>query len=272
MKTKRLLPLLLAATLLAAGCTSNETSDPADNSSSAETSGAAAVTDAVDTIETAEPADAATIENTAPTAEAATTEVPATEEAAQTAESGISDEKTVFEAGTWLLYDVYTDESIPTGYCFMNEDGVSGSALLYQDKTNVSFEYEIGVNEVNVTIDGESFTVAIVGGDPAYAMFESDFGRSDMIYLSEATEADMPEFYSDVELYEMAQEYYTAKTGTEPSGAASWTNQDGTVSIELDVEDEIVAAYTVDRWSTVGTDDITGEEINFLDLLLQQGE
>ena len=269
MKMKKLLPLLLAAALLNTGCSSDEVSSAASDVTE---EGAGSVV--IDTIETADaPA----------TAEApAIDEAPATTEAsaADTIEAAVTETtetKTVFEAGTWMLYEVQDEESIPVGYCFMSEDGMSGNNILFEDGEGYSFEYEIGINEINVTVDGTETIVPIVGGDPAYVMLDiPDCGRVDMVYLSDITQADIPEFYSNEELGLMAQEYYTILNGSTPQGIGTESTADNMVLIHLydNMEDHIAtcAWYKVDRWSTAGTDEIMLNEINLLDTLTRQAE
>ncbi len=266
MKMKRLLPLLLTAAVIATGCTSDEISSDIVTK---ESDTSEVVIDTVETNEAMAPAAGPATEEAAHT-----TEAPSTEEV--TAEpSAPEEDKTVFEAGTWTLYEITAiDERIPIGYCFMNDDGMSGENLLFEDGTGYRFEYEIGINEIRVTVDGENVTVPIAGGDPSYVMLDiPDCGRVDMVYFSDATKADIPEFYSNEQLGLMAQEYYAILNDHTPSCIGTSTNADGTVTIHLfdSFEDHNATSawYTVDRWSTVGTDDIMGDEVNFLHTLLQ---
>ena len=261
MKMKKLLPMLLAAAVFATGCASDEISSDIVTE---DTDTTEVVIDTIETDEASAPAAA----------------VPATEDAAPTEEAAVTEEsidekKTVFPAGTWMLYEITPlDEVIPIGYCFTNADGVSGENLLFEDGDGYQFEYEIGINEIFVTVDGQNVTIPVVGGDLSYTMLDiPDLGRVDMVYLSEITRADIPEFYSNTELGEMAQQYYTILTGYTPSCIGTRSNADGTVTIHLydnmGDHNSTSAWYTVDRWSTVGTDDIMGDEVNFLHTLLQ---
>ncbi len=262
MKMKRLLPLLLAAALLNTGCSSDEMSQGVVSD---EESNVSVVIETIETDEASAPAaapatdDAASEEVTDPTQET---------EAAETEE-----DKLVFPAGTWILYEVQDSDLIHIGYCFTNDDGVSGNTLMFEDGEGYSFEYEIGINEIFVTVDGQNVTVPIVGGDISYTMLDiPDCGRVDMVYFSEATQADIPEFYSNEELGLMAQQYYTVLHNYTPQCVGTETNLDGTVTIQLydsfEDHNSTCAWYTVDRWSTEGRDYITDEEINFLHTLL----
>ncbi len=263
MKMKRLLPLLLAAALLNTGCSSDEVSESvAGDEEYTET----VVIDTIETDENSAPAaapateEAATEENTVPTQEAETAEA--------------EEDKLVFPAGIWMLYEITViDERIPIGYCFTSDDGLSGENWLFEDGSGYQFEYEIGINEIFVTVDGQNVTVPIVGGDLSYTMLDiPDCGRVDMVYFSEGGKADIPEFYSNEELGELALQYYTALYDYTPGCVGTQSNDDGTVSIQLydSLEDHnsTSAWYRVDRWSTEGWDDISGEEINFLAALL----
>ena len=264
MKMKRLLPLLLAAALLNTGCSSDEVSESvAGNEENTDT----VVIDTIETDENSAPAAApAPVTEEADTAEAEVTEETVTAEA--------DEDKTVFPAGIWMLYEItVVDERIPVGYCFTNDDGLSGENWLFEDASGYQFEYEIGINEIFVTVDGQNVTVPVVGGDLSYTMLDiPDCGRVDMVYFSEGGKADIPEFYSNEELGELALQYYTTLYDYTPGCVGTQSNEDGTVTIQLydSLEDHnsTSAWYRVDRWSTEGWDDITGEEINFLAALL----
>lgn len=260
MKMNRLLPLLLAASVLATGCSSDDVS-----SAVSDTAKESAETVVIDTTETDD--------SSAPAAATATEEAETAAPTAEATEEAQAEDKPVFPAGTWMLYEVYEEELIPIGYCFTNDDGVSGNNLLFEDGEGYSFEYEIGTNEILVTVDGEETIVPIAGGDLTYVMLDiPDCGRVDMVYFSDIAQADIPEFYSNIELCGLAQQYYAALNDYTPLGVDTQTNADGTVSIHLydnmDTHIATLARYKVDRWSTEGWDDITGEEINFLHTLL----
>ena len=264
MKMKRLLPLLLAAAMLNTGCSSDEVSQSVVSDAESTES---IVIDTIETNEASAPAAAP-----APvTEEAATEEVTAPAVEAETAET--EEDKTVFPAGTWVLYEVQDSDLIHIGYCFTNDDGVSGNTLMFEDGKGDSFEYEIGINEIFVTVDGQNVTVPVVGGDLSYVRLDvPEWGRVEMVYFSEGTQEDIPEFYSNEELGLMAQQYYTALHNYTPQCVGTETNLDGTVTIQLydsfEDHNSTSAWYTVDRWSTEGRDYITGEEINFLHTLL----
>ena len=264
MKMNRLLPLLLAVSVLGTGCSSDELSSA--GSDTAKESSDTVVIDTIETDENSAPAAAP-----APATEEAETAAPTIE---ATQETQVED-KTVFPAGTWVLYEVQDSDLIHIGYCFTNDDGVSGNNLMFEDGEGYYFEYEIGTNEIFVTVDGQNVTVPVVGGDLSYVRLDiPDCGRVEMVYFSEGTQEDIPEFYSNEELGLMAQQYYTVLNDYTPQCVGTQTNLDGTVTIQLydsfEDHNSTSAWYTVDRWSTVGWDDITGEEINFLDTLLDE--
>ncbi len=265
MKMKKLLSLMLVSAALATGCASVEVSSDAD------TDEADVQTIVIDTIETDE-SDAPAAAPVPVTEEAVTTEYADTEESASASQA----EKTVFPAGTWMLYEVTAlDELIPIGYCFTNDDGRSGENWLFEDGSSYQFEYEISINEIRVAVDGQDVIVPVAGGDLSYVMLDiPDCGRVDMVYFSDGTRADVPEFYSNEQLGLMAQQYYTILNEYTPSCVGTQNNADGTVTIHLydsfEDHNSTSAWYTVDRWSTVGTDDILGEEINLLHVLMHE--
>lgn len=238
MKMKKMLPLLLAA-VIATGCTSDGvTSVPQ--------------TDTRDT----------TANNTT---------------SADTQENTLPDEdRTVLLTGTWELYSVSEDDTrIQIGYGFTGDDGMSGEIVLFEDKTTFQFGYMIGINEIDVSIGSEMYTFPIAGGDQSFLMLDiPDIGRIDMAYMSDVTREDIPEFYSNEELGQMAQQYYTALYDYTPSCVGTRMNPDNTVTIQLydnmGDHNSTSAWYTVDRWSTEGTDDISGDAVNFLHVLIQE--
>ncbi|MGN0688532.1 MAG: hypothetical protein ACI4KA_10555 [Oscillospiraceae bacterium] len=242
---KKFSPFIIAAVMLCASCTDSGNSSTAEADNSSQTSSAT--------------------QNTSVTA-SDIAEV--TGEAS--ADNGTSSELTVqeteaasFKEGVWLS----RYNGTPSGYYIMYSDGKGGRTLGFEVGTGVGFEYELGADEVMFhygdALDNTPYTITENTADKV-SLKDADGAVLEMTYDG-TLDPDALEFYSNMQLCEMALSYYSALTGYTPSSVASQTNEDGTVTIQLydnlGDHNSTSAWYTVDRFTAEGTDDITGERI-----------
>lgn len=174
-----------------------------------------------------------------------------------------SEFKNYFKPGTWR------GES---GYYFFNEDGESGSTSSYDIGIGVAFRYEVMSRSegfVNMHMGAEDNSEGVVISDKTEDSFTLTWGdgRAEKLTYVTPLGADELRFYTDEELIQIALKYYAANNdGYTPKNAGVQYNEDGSVTIQLydSLEDHnsTAAWYTIDRVVLIGTDDISGEDID----------
>ncbi len=228
---KRFTPVLLAAILFCSAC--KNTNIPT-NSNISQTSSVTESSSATETTDS-EPVD--------------------TEEA----------DKEMFTSGVWKV----ATEGIPTGYYIIYEDGKGGATIDFETNIGSAFEYSISDNEVTFSFgSADNKTVCkILSNEKTHLKLEFPDGVIKELWHDEnlSPDPDALVFYSNIELCDMALNYYTANNDYTPSGVAAVTNPDGTVTIQLydnlGDHNSTAAWYTVDRFTAKGTDDNSGETI-----------
>ncbi len=226
---KKFTALIIMTALLCTGCSNSDTA-----------SGSSASDSATSAVDSSSPADIS-----------------------QSTEAGVTAQS--FKAGVW---DVETN-NIPTGYYTMYDDGKSGSTLEFDMGTGVDFEYEIGTSTVIFRFgDTESETVfnCTESDGSGYYKFSNDEGNTLEIRYNPALKEEELFFYSNMNLCELALDYYIAHYNYAPNSVAVQCNEDGTVTLHLydnlGDHNSTYAWFTVDRFTAKGTDDTNQTEIN----------
>ncbi len=203
--------LLLAAALTAsAGCKAAE-------------SGSDITTEAMPTVEaSAEVTAAVSAEDTA---SAATTTAAVTEEAPE-------EDIPTLTAGIWEAYF----NGIPDGYYIIYADTMGGSTISFDTGTGVPFAY--GFTEEGIAFSAGAVDSLIYYAAESLSENEAVFTREDGTVLtlkhrSEGGVEELPFFYSNLEIEELAVSYYERTYGATPPSAASHTEADGSVTVQL---------------------------------------
>ena len=244
-----------------------------------ETSGTETTTSAVETTTETSSTAEETTQTTATTAEttvtSTTTETTVTTTVSQTTTVAVAnaeatapapEEETAqkFEPGIWWS----TSSDGDRYFCFYTGSS-SGS---FQDQENglgMAFSYEIS-DEENIIIfhigDAESSErVQAVFADSNTAVLTWSNGSTETLSYQGLGNFDTFHFYSNLELCEMALDYYESRYAYRPEDASAEVQADGKIAVQLydslDDHNSTSAWYTVDRFTAQGTD-IMGNTVN----------
>ncbi len=168
-------------------------------------------------------------------------------------------------SGVWLAEG--EDEN---RYFFFADEENCGSYVSQSEGIGMGFDYEIQENGLLLHIGDteDNSPVLLDWEDEDHVTFTWESGYSEnLTYLGEQTAAEF-QFYSDIQLCEMALDYYELQTGYRPGMVSSTVNEDGTVTIQLydNLGDHNATSdwYTVDRYTAIGTN-LLDEEIRLTD-------
>lgn len=170
----------------------------------------------------------------------------------------------VFRKGTWFLsqgeagiayMSFFEDGKTGIGYNLIQGDEQNYAYNLVENILTISFDdYEDSIISENVEQLDEDTIVINVWNDEPYVL----------TYVSEKTSEEF-EFFSAIELYDLAIDYYEKTEEGEVSGSALTIkgNADMTVTVELRAKnsDEIVASYVVSSLNAGGINELTGEKV-----------
>ena len=242
---------ILTAAAVITGCQTKENAPSSDGAEST-ASKSASTTSKAATAEADTPV--------AATAEAETPVVVVTAEpAAPTAEVSAPEDEAVtpIKPGTWRGTD---------SYFFFNDDGRSVSTIDFSDRRSFEFEYELTQNGhmiLRSTATGESVSLSYtIDGDTLSLMNDINGSAIDLLYVSEKN-VDTFKFYTNNELCIIAQRYYESNLANSVESIVFHINDDGTLTVRFNENDENPASYTIDRVTLLGTDDITQTPADF---------
>lgn len=163
------------------------------------------------------------------------------------------------------------------GYYIFREDG-SGAVSSFELGIGVAFQYEVRSSGILFNMGAvDSITQAKVSdiAEDSFTLTSLDGSAERLFYVSDRTDDFV--FYTDEELQKLALAYYEANFSYSPSSCGIRQNEDGTATIQLydSLQDHnsTSAWYTVDRVSLVGTDDLSGCEVDlngYVDSLYSQ--
>ncbi|MBR0485466.1 MAG: hypothetical protein IJJ69_11960 [Oscillospiraceae bacterium] len=169
-----------------------------------------------------------------------------------------------FEPGIWWSISSEGERY----FCFYTANH-AGSFQDQESGLGMAFSYD--------TTDDENILIFHIGDAESSERVQASFPDSNTAVLTwenGSTETlsyqglgnfDTFHFYSNLELCEMALDYYEAKYAYRPADASAEIQADGKISIQLydNMEDHISTSawYTVDRFTAQGTD-IMGNTIN----------
>lgn len=168
-----------------------------------------------------------------------------------------------FEAGIW-------EASSSDGqryFCF-DGDADSGSFRDQENGIGMAFTYEVEDENTILFHIGESsdktrVTVNFSGTEQATLTWAN--GNTEKISYLGLGNFNTFHFYSNVELCEMALDYYEAQTGYRPGDAEAQVQADGFIAIQLydnmGDHNSTSAWYTVDKYTAKGTD-LTGTPVD----------
>ena len=201
---------------------------------------------------------------------ATTTTMPVTAPPAETAAAAVTapPNETVtvshkFEAGIWEASS--SDEH--RYFCF-DADTDSGSFRDQENGLGMAFNYEVEdentiIFHIGETSDNTRATVTFSGTEQATLTWEN--GSVEKISYLGLGNFNTFHFYSNVELCEMALNYYEKQTGYRPGDAAAQVQADGLIAIQLydnmGDHNSTSAWYTVDKYTATGTD-LTGNPVD----------
>lgn len=246
---KKRLTILLAAALLCTGCANKTSSEN------------------LDSLKSADSATSATSGTTAPEIPAADSETSGTSSAeTENPASSEAPSDSTGKAGGLFKYGVWRTDS---AYFIFNEEG--GRTVEFELGIGIPFRVEpveSGSNEVVFHMAAEDnntvfrFSVA----DEDNITLSLDDSSFTLVYLP-GVDADNFIFAGDERLRLLALAYFYDHTGYAPTCADVTSNPDGTATVHLydTFEDHTATSawYTIDRITLQGTDDITGEPIDF---------
>jgi outer membrane lipoprotein-sorting protein len=171
----------------------------------------------------------------------------------------------VLKNGTWFILNGETS----LGYISLYTDSSEG--IFYDFQTNVGsvFSYDYSNNSFEIHFEDEEYSGELIQDDEdTYELVISDRESMLIEYVSEKS-AEEFRFYTADELCSMALNYYTEKYDYRPSGVSYMDNADKTITIhiydEIDGTSNVSVWYTVDRITTVGIEELSGEEVCLLD-------
>ena len=168
-----------------------------------------------------------------------------------------------FEAGIW-------EASSSDGqryFCF-DGDADSGSFRDQENGIGMAFTYEVEDENTILFHIGESsdktrVTVNFSGTEQATLTWAN--GNTEKISYLGLGNFNTFHFYSNVELCEMALDYYEAQTGYRPGDASAQVQENGLIAIQLydnmGDHNSTSAWYTVDKYTARGTD-LTGNSVD----------
>ncbi|GEM_PF-2311554 len=161
-----------------------------------------------------------------------------------------------FEPGIWWASSSEGDRY----FCF-NAGSSSGSFRDQENGLGMAFNYE-EENEESLVFhigDADSETRASVAfADQNTAVLTWENGSTETLKYQGLGNFDTFRFYSNLELCEMALDYYEKNFAYRPGDAAAEEQPDGKIAIQLydnfDDHNSTSAWYTVDRFTAKGTD------------------
>lgn len=168
--------------------------------------------------------------------------------------------------GVWLAA---TDVGY-SNYYYFNAEEQNGSYASLDYGLGMPFSYE-GSGKQLVFLMGEDAhahtAVVEEGADESFTLIWEDNLAETLTFVSEGTLEDF-HFYSNDKLARMAMEHYTGESedDTPPAQYGTMTNEDNTVTVQLydnlGDHNSTSAWYIVDRFTAMGTDLLTGEEVD----------
>lgn len=256
-------PMFETAIATTSTAVTTETSATTTSETMTETSTTEETTQTSATTETTTTETTTATETTVTTTTTETTTVPV-ETAAETApasEPAVTAQK--FEPGIWWS----TGSGGDRYFCFY--DGNTDGSLEDQESgLNMGFHYDIE-NETTLTFhigdapSGERVSVSFTDGSTVVLTWEN--GISETLKYQGLGNFDTFRFYSNLELCEMALDYYEEKSGYRPGDAAAMVQPDGKIAVQLydDMGDHTATSawYTVDRFTAQGQD-MMGNDIS----------
>ena len=171
--------------------------------------------------------------------------------------------------GVWLAQ---TDVGY-SNYYYFNAEEQNGSYRSLDYGLGMDFNYEGSGDELVFLMgdDAEAQAASIehAEGDSFTLLWENNLPER-LEFVSEGTLEDF-HFYSNDSLTRLATAHYTRRGNEPTSMAASITNEDNTVTVQLydnlGDHNSTSAWYVLDRFTATGTDLLTGMEIDLLEHL-----
>lgn len=187
-----------------------------------------------------------------------------TEEPEQTPEPEVTPEaeETGFRTGVWAADD---GEEL-TRYFIFDTEKMEGTEIDAELGKRIDFTCDASEDRISFNYGGDSdVTAEMEAKEDGTIVLRWAYGTEETLtYVTDAI--NMFRFYSTREIGMMALDYYELHNDYRPAYASWVSNPDGTVSVQLyDVVDDhnsTSAWYTVDRFTGIGKDDMTGEEVN----------
>lgn len=168
--------------------------------------------------------------------------------------------------GVWLAA---TDVGY-SNYYYFNAEEQNGSYVSLDYGLGMPFSYEGSGKQLVFLMGDEAVAHPAVVEEHAPAEFTlvwEDNLPETLTFVSEGTLEDF-HFYSNDELAQMAMDFYSEDVETPPSQYGAMTNEDNTVTVQLydnlGDHNSTSAWYIVDRFTAMGTNLLTGEEIDLL--------
>lgn len=175
-------------------------------------------------------------------------------------------EEPIYEipTGVWLAA---TDVGY-SNYYYFNAEEQNGSYVSLDYGLGMPFSYEGSGKQLVFLMGDEAVAHSAVVEEHAseeFTLVWEDTLPETLTFVSEGTLDDF-HFYSNDELAQMAMELYSEDVETPPSQYGAMTNEDNTVTVQLydnlGDHNSTSAWYIVDRFTAMGTNLLTGEEID----------
>ncbi len=163
-------------------------------------------------------------------------------------------EQPAIAAGIWES----SSGDTPTGYYVIYGDGSGGCTISFETGTGVAFEYEFREDSVTFFMGAADAPVrfAITSLSGTEAVFTAEDGSVlSLRYSGEGGAESLPFFYTDMELAQLAGEYYERTNGAAPPRTSMQTEPDGNVTIHLY---ESLSDHTA-TWVRYSVNRFTGE-------------
>ena len=250
--------------------TSETTSVIPETTTFSETTTSETTTETSDTVDTTSETTTETTAVTTSTTEETTTETTTTTTVAEVTapETSPTETETVsgkFEAGIWWSTGGDGEERY---FCFYNGSD-AGSIRDQESGMGLSFEYETTETENRIIFhmgdNTDNTPVTVNFTDENTAILTWDNGTTETLKYQGLGNFDTFYFYSNLDLCEMALNYYETQNGYRPEDSSAQIQANGKILIKLydnlENHDVTSAEYTVDRFTAKGSDN-AGNSVN----------
>ena len=259
------------STTAAATTTTSDTTESTTETTEETTSSSEETTTTLEMTTTETTTTETTTESTTTTEETTTTETTSTTTTAdiatapETAPVLTTETVTVgqtFAPGIW-----WSTSSDGDRYFSFNAVGTEGSFRDQESGIGLGFSYEAEGNTLTFHMGdaGNSVQATVAFTDSRTAVLTWADSSTETLTYQGLGNFDTFRFYSNLELCEMALDYYEARNHYRPGDAAAAVQSDGTIVIQLydNMTDHNATSawYTVDRFSAQGTD-MLGNAVN----------